>query len=59
MDDMIEFSYRERTEHAGRDMIGSCELSKKYNEPLNERDMHSFIYPEDNEIDRVGIRGIL
>ena len=60
MDDMIEFSYRERTEHAGRgyDWNNIVELSNKYNEPLNKKDMYSFIYPEDSEIDRVGIRGI-
>ncbi len=60
MDDMIEFSYRERTEHAGRgyDWNNIVELSKKYNEPLNKKDMYSFIYPEDTEIDRVGVRGI-
>ena len=47
MDDMIEFSYRERTEHAGRgyDWNNIVELSNKYNEPLSKKRYVLFYIP--------------
>ena len=58
--DFIEFTYRERLEHACRgfewdDMI---KFGEKYSESLTEKEMYAWIYPSDEEIERVGVRGI-
>ena len=58
--DFIEFTYRDRLEHACRgfewnDMI---ELGNKHGEKLTEKEMYAWIYPSDEEIERVGVRGI-
>ncbi len=58
--DFIEFTYRDRLEHACRgfewnDMI---KFGEKYGESLTEKEMYAWIYPSDEEIDRVGVRGI-
>ena len=58
--DFIEFSFRERVEHGGRgyDWSHMIELGPKFSEKLNKKEMDPWIYPSDNEIDRVGVRGI-
>ncbi len=59
-DDFIEFNYRERLEHAGRgyEWDKMVELSAKYNENISSREMYPWKYPTDEEIDRVGVRGL-
>ena len=58
--DFIEFSFRERVEHAGRgyDWHHMIEIAPKYGEKLTKKEMDSWIYPSDEEIDKVGVRGI-
>ena len=58
--DYIEFSFRERVEHDGRgyDWHNIVEISEKYNEKLTKKDMYAWIYPSDDQIDQVGVRGI-
>ena len=58
--DFIEFTYRDRLEHACRgfewnDMI---DLGNKHGEKLTEKEMYAWIYPSDEEIERVGVKGI-
>jgi len=60
MSDMNEFTLRERTEHVGRgyDWHHMIDLSVIHGEKLEKREMNGFIYPTNNEIDQVGIRGL-
>jgi len=59
-DDFIEFNFRERLEHAGRgyDWHHVVKLSAKYKEKLKKKDMYPWIYPSDEEIDNIGVRGL-
>jgi N-acetyl sugar amidotransferase len=58
--DFIEFTYRERLEHAcrGFEWNDIIKLGKKHGENLTEKQMYAWIYPSDEEIERVGVRGI-
>lgn len=60
INDFIEFTFRERVEHAGRgyDWSHILELAPKFGEKLNKKELDPWIYPSDDEIDRVGVRGI-
>jgi len=58
--DMVEFTYRYRHEHNLRgfewfDIIGA---SKQQNDEIFERELIQWKYPSDEEIERVGVRGI-
>jgi N-acetyl sugar amidotransferase len=58
--DFVEFTYRHRHEHSARgyewyDMIKE---GKKFGEILTQRQMLPWQYPTDEEISRVGIRGL-
>ena len=58
--DYIEFTYRDRHEHANRsyewyDMLKFAEI---YNENIKEKNLIPWKYPSDEEINRVGVRGI-
>jgi N-acetyl sugar amidotransferase len=58
--DLVEFTYRFRHEHALRGFEWSdfVESALKYNEDLSEQDLISWKYPNDEEINKVGVRGI-
>jgi len=58
--DLVEFTYRFRHEHALRGFEWSdfVESALKFNEDLSEQDLISWKYPNDEEINRVGVRGI-
>jgi N-acetyl sugar amidotransferase len=58
--DMVEFTYRFRHEHGLRGFEWSdfVETAPQYDEKLTKRDLLQWIYPTDEEIDRVGVRGI-
>ena len=56
-DDYVEFTQRYRLEHLQRgydwhDMIGDKD------EPIEKREMLNYIFPKDEDIRRVGVRGI-
>jgi N-acetyl sugar amidotransferase len=58
--DFVEFTYRYRHEHAcrGYEWIDFVERSKEYNEQLTRSDMLGWIYPTNEKIDEIGVRGI-
>ncbi len=58
--DFIEFTYRARLEHCcrGYEWNDMLEQAKKFGENLTKKDMYPWIYPSDEEIDRVGVRGV-
>lgn len=58
--DLVEFTYRYRHEHClrGYEWFDFLDAAKKYNEDLSEKDLISWKYPSDNEIEEVGVRGI-
>lgn len=58
--DMVEFTYRYRHEHALRGFEWSDFITKakEYNENLSKQDLISWMYPSDAEIDEIGVRGI-
>ena len=58
--DMVEFTYRYRHEHClrGYEWYDIIEASKKYNDEIFEHEMIQWKYPTDEEIERVGVRGI-
>ena len=60
MKDLIEFSFRERVEHAGRgyDWHHMIELAPKFGEKLTKEEMNSWMYPSDDEIEKNNVRGI-
>lgn len=58
--DFVEFTYRTRHEHDARgfewyDMI---EEAKKYDEQLSEKQLVPWMYPSDQKIQEVGVRGL-
>lgn len=59
-DDYIEFTYRYRHEHANRgyEWYDMLKFAKEYDEKLEEKNMIPWMYPSDEEINRVGVRGI-
>ncbi len=58
--DFVEFTYRYRHEHClrGFEAKDFLELSHKYGEALTKKDLISWVYPTDDEIEDVGVRGI-
>ena len=58
--DMVEFTYRYRHEHClrGYEWYDMIEASKKYNDVIFEHEMIQWKYPTDEDIERVGVRGI-
>ena len=59
-DDYIEFTYRDRHEHANRsyEWYDMLKFASQYGEKLEEKNMVPWMYPSDEEINRVGVRGI-
>jgi len=59
-DDYIEFTYRDRHEHANRsyEWYDILKLAKKYGENIEEKNLIPWMYPSDEDIKRVGVRGI-
>lgn len=58
--DMVEFTFRSRHEHSlrGFEWYDFIEQAPKYDETLGKKDLIPWMYPTDEEIDRVGVRGI-
>lgn len=58
--DFVEFTYRYRHEHGlrGFEWHDFLDKSKEYKETITKQDLISWVYPSDEEIDRVGVRGI-
>lgn len=58
--DFVEFTYRYRHEHAlrGYEWYDLIEASKKYDDEIFEHELIQWKYPSDEEIERVGVRGI-
>lgn len=58
--DMVEFTYRLRHEHSlrGFEWYDFVEQAPKYGETLEKRELIPWMYPSDEEIERVGVRGI-
>jgi len=58
--DMNEFTYRDRHEHGlrGFEWYDFLENASKYNEELTKQNLLTWMYPSDEEIERVGVRGI-
>ena len=58
--DMVEFTFRYRHEHSirGFEWYDFVEAAPKYGETLEKRDMIPWMYPSDEEIEEVGVRGI-
>ena len=58
--DMIEFTYRSRHEHdlRGYEWTDFLEAAPKHGENLTKRDFIPYMYPSDQEIDDIGVRGI-
>ena len=59
-DDFIEFNKRERKELGvhNLDWYDFLKVSKKFGENLEKKDLYPYIYPSDNEINEVNLRGI-
>jgi len=58
--DFVEFTYRFRHEHAlrGYEWSDFLKLAPKYGEKLIKEELIPWVYPSDEEISRVGVRGI-
>lgn len=58
--DMVEFTYRYRHEHCLRGFEWNDFIDKapSYGEKLNKNELIPWMYPSDEEIERVGVRGI-
>ncbi len=58
--DFVEFTYRYRHEHClrGYEWTDFVEKAPMYGEKLTKQDLITWIYPTDEEIERVGVRGI-
>ncbi len=58
--DLVEFTYRYRHEHClrGFEWYDIIEKGKEYGEDLKKSDMIPWMYPTDDQIDEVGVRGI-
>lgn len=58
--DMVEFTYRYRHEHGLRGFEWSdfIEAAQQCDEKLSKQDLLQWVYPSDEEIERVGVRGI-
>lgn len=58
--DMVEFTYRYRHEHClrGYEWNDFIEQAPKFNEKLEAKELYTWMYPSDEEIEKVGVRGI-
>ncbi len=58
--DLVEFTYRFRHEHSlrGYEWSDFLEAAPKYDEKLNKSELIPWMYPSDEEIEKVGVRGI-
>ena len=58
--DFVEFTYRYRHEHClrGFEWFNFVEKAEEYGENLTQQDMIPWMYPTDDDIDDVGVRGI-
>jgi len=58
--DLVEFTYRYRHEHClrGYEWQDFLEKAPEYGEKLSKQELLAWMYPSDEEIDRVGVRGI-
>lgn len=58
--DFVEFTYRFRHEHAlrGYEWNDFIRLAPKFGEKLTKQELIPWMYPSDEEIERVGVRGI-
>ncbi|MCF8424757.1 MAG: N-acetyl sugar amidotransferase [Bacteroidia bacterium] len=58
--DLVEFTFRYRHEHClrGYEWYDFVEQAPKYNEKLEKKDLIPWMYPNDEETERVGVRGI-
>lgn len=59
-DDYIEFTKRDRLEHANRgyEWFDMVEKAPEYGEILNDKEMYAWKYPSDEEINSIDVRGI-
>lgn len=58
--DMVEFTYRYRHEHClrGFEWYDFIEQAPKFGETLEKKELITWMYPSDEEIERVGVRGL-
>ncbi|MBG0789054.1 MAG: N-acetyl sugar amidotransferase [Desulfovibrionaceae bacterium] len=58
--DFVEFTYRNRHEHdlRGYEWYDILAEAEKYGEELETKDMIPFMHPSDEDMERVGVRGI-
>lgn len=58
--DFVEFTYRYRHEHAcrGYEWRDFIKAAPQYGEELAQQEMLSWMYPSDDQIDEVGVRGL-
>jgi len=58
--DFVEFTYRYRHEHClrGYEWYDLLEKAPHYGEKLEKKDLLTWMYPTDEEIDEAGVRGI-
>ncbi|MCF8057829.1 MAG: N-acetyl sugar amidotransferase [Bacteriovoracaceae bacterium] len=58
--DLVEFTYRYRHEHClrGFEWYDILESAQGYGEDLKKQDLLPWVYPSDEDIDEVGVRGI-
>lgn len=58
--DLVEFTYRYRHEHCmrGYEWYDILEKAESYDEKLEKKQLIPWMYPSDEEIERVGVRGI-
>ena len=59
-DDFVEFTYRYRHEHnlRGYEWYDFIKLAPKYGEKLSKQELITWMYPSDQELAKVGVRGI-
>jgi N-acetyl sugar amidotransferase len=58
MDDGVEFTKKSRQEHSMRGFEPEDILNESDNNEITRTDLAPFFYPSDEDIDRVGVRGI-
>ena len=58
--DFVEFTFRYRHEHClrGYEWNDFLDTAPKYGEKLSKADLTPWMYPNDDEIDNVGVRGV-
>lgn len=58
--DMVEYTFRFRHEHScrGYEWYDIIKASKEFNDEIFERELLQWKYPTDDQIDKIGVRGI-